>query len=184
MVKKRKVSPAKVLVRYWHGLTILYRPIYFTSFITRLAKSFGLPDSHEYACISHPRDILGEEFFIRIGVLKKGSDGEFIMVYPSHTTEILLPCEQRQLYRLRTLTIKLDPQVEPDFAVTRATRMDEACLSRPAGDNVERGKEASSMDRLESMGIPSPISTPLSLEGDVLQGRTSTTSSTTWALCT
>ena len=46
MVKKRKVSPTKVLVRYWHGLTILYRPIYFTSFITSLAESFGLLDSH------------------------------------------------------------------------------------------------------------------------------------------
>ena len=69
---------------------------------------FGLLDSHEYACISHLRDILGEEFFIRMGVLKKGPDGEFIMVYPGHIAEILLPCEQRQLYRLHTLTIKLD----------------------------------------------------------------------------
>jgi len=69
-----------------------------------------------------------------MGVLKKGPDGEFIMVYPGHAANILLPCEQRQLYRLRTLTIKLDPQVEPDFAGTRrvtrgmsrAARMDEA----------------------------------------------------------
>jgi len=119
MVKKRKVSPAKVLVRYWRGYATLDRPICFTSFITRLAESFGLLDSHEYACIYHPRDILGEEFFIRMGVLKKGPNGEFIMVYSGHTAEILLPCEQRQLYRLRTLTIKLDPRVEPDFAVTR-----------------------------------------------------------------
>ena len=62
MVKKTKVSPAKVLVRYWHGYATLDRPIYFTSFITRLAESFGLLDSHEYACISHPRDILGKSF--------------------------------------------------------------------------------------------------------------------------
>ena len=119
MVKKRKVSPARDLVRYWHGYATLDRPNYFTSFITRLAESFGLLDSHEYACISHPRDILGEEFFIKIGVLKKGHDGEFIIVYSGHTAEILLPCEQRQLYRLRTLTIKLDHRVEPDFAGTR-----------------------------------------------------------------
>ena len=52
-------------------------------------------------------------------VLKKGLDGEFIMVYPGYTAEILLPCEQHQLYRLHTLTIKLDPRVEPDFAGTR-----------------------------------------------------------------
>jgi len=46
MVKKRKVSPTKVLVRYWHGYATLDRPIYFTSFITSLAESFGLLDSH------------------------------------------------------------------------------------------------------------------------------------------
>ena len=69
-----------------------------------------------------------------MGVLKKGHDGEFIMVYLSHTIEILLPCEQRQLYRLHTLTIKLDPRVELDFigthrvtrGMSRATRMDVA----------------------------------------------------------
>ena len=91
------------------GYATLDRPIYFTSFISCLAESFGLLDSHECASISHLRDILGEEFFVRMGVLKKGPDGEFIMVYLGHTAEILLPCEQRQLYRLRTLTIKLGP---------------------------------------------------------------------------
>jgi len=86
------------------------------------------------------------------------------MVYPGHTAEILLPCEQRQLYRLCTLTFKLDPRVEPDFVGTcrvtrgmsRAARMDEAGPSRLAGDDVERGEEVSTMDRSLSMGIPSP----------------------------
>jgi len=40
--------------------------------------------------------------------------------------------------------------------MSQAARMDKAGPSCPAGDDVERGEEVSSMDRLESMGIPSP----------------------------
>ena len=85
---------------------------------------------------------------------------------------ILSPEELQKYHTLCNIayasTDIIDPDLldrtEPDFAGTRrvtrgmswATRMDKAGPSHPAGDDVERGEEVSSMDRWESMGIPSP----------------------------
>ena len=108
MLRKIKVSPIKLLVNFRLSCIEYDKPIYFTSFITRIAKAFGLLDKHTLEYIDHARDVLGEEFFIHINVLKKGPRGGLKMIYRGHTVEIPLLCEKRRLYALRTLTIKLD----------------------------------------------------------------------------
>ena len=162
MVRKIKVSPVKLLVNFWLSYIEYNKPIYFTSFITRIAETFGLLDTHTFEHIDHARDVLGEEFFISINVLKKGPRGGLRMIYPGHTVEVPLPCEKRRLYALRTLTIKMD-RVARDQTVagtsrvtrgmSRAAQLEQGGPSHPVED-VEEGDEASSMDISESMEEP------------------------------
>ena len=111
MTYKINVSLVKLLVNFWLKTLDSDRPIYFTSFITRIADSMGLLDAHSFEYITSPRNVITESTFINAHILKRGSRGELKMIYPSHTAEVLLPCERRRLYVLRTLTIKLDREV-------------------------------------------------------------------------
>ena len=110
MVCKIKVSPVKLLVDYWLNSIEYRKPIYFTSLITRIAESMGALEPHNFEYIISARDVLSEDVFININVLKRGPRGGLKMFYPSHTVEVPLPCEKCWLYALRTLTIKLDKE--------------------------------------------------------------------------
>ena len=100
MVRKVKVSPVKLLVNLWLSCIEYNKLIYFTSFITRIAETFDLLDTHAFEYIDHARDVLGEEFFISINVLKKGPRGGLKMIYLGHTVKVPLPCEKHRLYAL------------------------------------------------------------------------------------
>lgn len=163
MTNKIRMSPIKLLVNFWLSAFDFEIPIYFTSLITRIAETLGLLESNTFEYIAFPRDIINEEMFIEVQVLKRDSRGQLKMIYPGHTAEVPLPCERRRLYVLRTLTLKLDQEARGQStagtsrmtrSMTRAAQMEEAGPSQPAGDNVEEGDEASSMDISESMGRP------------------------------
>ena len=109
-------------MNFWLSSIEYDKPIYFTSFITRIAKTFGLLDAHAFEYIDHARDVLNEEFFININVLKRGPRGGLKMIYPGHTVEVPLPCEKHRLYALRTLTIKLD-RVARGQSVARTSKV-------------------------------------------------------------
>ena len=98
MVCKIKISPVKPLVNYWPSSIRYGKPIYFTSFITHIAKSTGALESHTFEYIVTTRDVLNEDFLIHINVLKRGPRGGLKMIYPGHTVEVPLPCEKHRLY--------------------------------------------------------------------------------------
>jgi hypothetical protein len=110
MVCKIKVSPVKLLVDYWLNSIEYGKPVYFTSFITRIAESTDALEPHTFEYITSARDVLNEDVFININVLKRGPRFGLKMVYSGYTVEVPLPCEKCQLYALRTLTIKLDKE--------------------------------------------------------------------------
>ncbi|KAG0514695.1 hypothetical protein BDA96_10G215300 [Sorghum bicolor] len=110
MVCKIKVSPVKLLVDYWLNSIEYGKPVYFTSFITRIAESTDALEPHTFEYITSARDVLNEDVFININVLKRGPSFGLKMVYSGYTVEVPLPCEKCQLYALRTLTIKLDKE--------------------------------------------------------------------------
>jgi len=58
MVCKIKISPVKLLVDYWLNSIEYGKPVYFTSFITRIAKSIGALASHTFEYITSARDVL------------------------------------------------------------------------------------------------------------------------------
>ena len=109
MTKKIKVSPAKMLVHFWLGIFHRSEPIFFTTFITRIAKIIDLLNGkHYFEYIASPRDVVTEDFFISTQVLKRDENGDIKMIYPGHTAEISLLCERRRFYALCTLTINWD----------------------------------------------------------------------------
>ena len=80
----------------------------FKSFITCIAESTGALESHTFEYITFARDVLYENVFININVLKRGPRGGLKMIYPGHRVEVPVPSEKHWLYALRLLTIKLD----------------------------------------------------------------------------
>ncbi|KAG0514555.1 hypothetical protein BDA96_10G202300, partial [Sorghum bicolor] len=132
MVSKIKVSPVKLL------------PIYFTSFITRIADTFGLLESHYFEDIGYVRGVVDENFFINANMLIRDPNGELKMIYPGYTTEIPLPCARRRLYGVRTLTIRLARVASPDVAGTRRVtrRMMQAAQMEQGGSSHHELKRA------------------------------------------
>jgi len=92
MVCKIKVSPIKLLVDYWLNSIEYGKPVYFTSFITRIAESMCALESYTFEYITSARDVLNEDVFININVLKRDPRGGLKMVYSGHTIEV--PCEK------------------------------------------------------------------------------------------
>ena len=98
MVCKIKVPHVKLLVDYRLNSIEHGKPVYFTSFITCLAESMGALGPHTFEYITSTRDVLNEDFFIHINLLKRGPRGGLKMIYPGHTVEVPLPCGKHRLY--------------------------------------------------------------------------------------
>ena len=67
-----------------------------------------LNGAHPFEYIATARGIIIEEYFIHAHMLKRGPRGGLKMIYRGHTTEVSLPSERHQLYRVRQLTFDLD----------------------------------------------------------------------------
>ena len=122
MVCKIKISLVKLLVDYWLNSIEYGKPVSFTSFITCIAESMGALESHTFEYITSAKDILNEDVFININVLKRGPRGGLKMVYPAHTVEVPLSYEKCWLYALRMLTIRLDKEACCQNVARRVTR--------------------------------------------------------------
>jgi len=61
--------------------------------IIRRVDARGLPESHTFEYIASARDVINEDVFINVNVLKRGPRGGLKMIYPGHTVKVHLPCE-------------------------------------------------------------------------------------------
>ena len=92
MVKRRKVSLVKFVIKQWIEILELNGDVGCTSLVTHGAKNLGLLENASVAYIDDiSRWYIDYEYFVQAHMLKKNKDGKFVMMYMDYTTEILIP---------------------------------------------------------------------------------------------
>ena len=91
MVKRKKVSPVKFMMNHWTEISGLKGDVGCTSLVTCIAKNLGLLENAFVTYIDVPRWLIDYDYFNHAHMLKKGRDGELVMMYVDYTTEFLLP---------------------------------------------------------------------------------------------
>ena len=99
MVKRRKVSPVKLMMQQWKEVFEFKGDVRCTSLVTRIVQKLGLLEN---ASLSYIEDInrwyIHYEYFFKAHMLKKNNNGQLVMMYLGYTTEILLPDQNLSLY--------------------------------------------------------------------------------------
>jgi hypothetical protein len=90
MVKKKKVSPIKLMMHHWLTIPGLKGSVTYTSWVT-LANGLGLLETANITYIDTPHRILGYVYFNKAHMLKKGKNGKTVMMYKDYTNEYELP---------------------------------------------------------------------------------------------
>jgi hypothetical protein len=72
MIKKRKVSPVKLMMNYWLSIPGLKGSVTCTLWVTHPANNLGLLENANVTYIDTPYRILGYTFFNKAHSLKKG----------------------------------------------------------------------------------------------------------------
>jgi hypothetical protein len=99
MVKRRKVSPIKFMMKQWKEILELKVDVGCTSLVTRIAKNLGLLENAFVAYIADIPDWhIDFEYFIQSHMLKKKKDGKLVMMYMDYKNEIPLPDQNLGLY--------------------------------------------------------------------------------------
>ena len=125
MVKRKKVSPVKFMMKQWTEILELKRGVGCTSLVSRIAKNLGLLENASVAYIDDiPRWYIDYEDFVQAHMLKKNKDGKFVMMYMDYTTEILIPDRNLGLYAVDSFVFDLQvKEAAPRrSASTRITR--------------------------------------------------------------
>jgi hypothetical protein len=104
MIKKRKVSPVKIMLNYWIIVPSMRKcNISFTSWITHIAAGLNLLQNATLTCILDIRRIIGYDFFFHAHMLKR-SNTKIIMIYKNFTNEYELPNRELGIYFVQTYT--------------------------------------------------------------------------------
>jgi hypothetical protein len=117
MIKKRKVSLVKLMMNYWLSIPGLKGSVTCTSWVTHLVNNLGMLENANVTFIDTPRWILGYTFFNKSHMLKKGENGNTVMMYKSYT-EYKLPDQTLGLYVVENFVFELQ---KPGPAVGRST---------------------------------------------------------------
>ena len=81
MVKRRKVSPVKFILKQWIEILELKGDVGCTSLVTRIAKNLGLLENASVAYIYDiPYRYIDYEYFVQAHMLKKNKDGKLVMM--------------------------------------------------------------------------------------------------------
>ena len=91
LVKRRKVSPIKSMMRHWLEVFSLTGDVECTSLVTRIACNLGLMDNVLVSYIDTEHWYIDFEYFHQAHMLKKRNDGQLVMMYLGYTNEIPLP---------------------------------------------------------------------------------------------
>jgi hypothetical protein len=115
MVKRRKVSPVKLMIHQWLEVFTLTGDVECTSLVTRIAQNLGLRNNALVSFIDEKHLHIDFEYFTQM--LKKREDGKIVMMYHGYTTEISLPNRNLDLYTMDSFTFDLQ---EKDVAPRRS----------------------------------------------------------------
>ena len=113
MIKKRKISPVKLMVHYWLLLHILQGPITITSWVTRLATNLNLLGNITF--IIAPWRSLDFYFFCQADLLKR-KNNKIYMIYKGYVNEYELPNRSLGLYVVENFVLILQ---RPETGVGR-----------------------------------------------------------------
>jgi hypothetical protein len=81
MIKRKKVSPVKLMMTHWLEILGLTGDVWCTSWVTHLAKNLGLLANASITYIDIPRWIIDYNYFNKAHMLKKGKDKKIVMMY-------------------------------------------------------------------------------------------------------
>jgi hypothetical protein len=91
MIKKKKVSPIKLLMNYWLSIPRLKGDVWCTSWATRLARNLVLLDNATITYITTPHWIIDYAYFNKAHMLKRGKNGKTMMMYKHYINEFEMP---------------------------------------------------------------------------------------------
>jgi hypothetical protein len=91
MIKKKKVCPVKLMMHYWLTISGLKGDVWCTSWVTHLARNFGLLANATITYITTPRWIIDNVYFNKAHKLKRGKNGKTMMMYKD--TRMNLKCQ-------------------------------------------------------------------------------------------
>jgi hypothetical protein len=106
MIKKRKISPVRLMVTFWAILHTLRGPITITSWITHLARNLNLLGNASITYISTPRRSLDIYFFSQAHLLKQKGNRIFV-TYKEFVNEYELSNKPLGLYTMETFLLDL-----------------------------------------------------------------------------
>ena len=98
MVKRKKVTPVKFMMTQWVEIPILKGDVGCTSLVTRIARNLGLLANASITYIDNLRWIIDYGYFNHAHMLKKGKDGNIVMMYMDYINEFPLPDWNLGLY--------------------------------------------------------------------------------------
>ena len=82
MVKRRKVSPVKFMMKQWKEIPKLKGDVGSTSLITRIAKNLGLLENASVTYIDDiPHWYIDYEYFVQAHMLIKNNNGQLVIMY-------------------------------------------------------------------------------------------------------
>jgi hypothetical protein len=106
MIKKRKISPVRLMVTFWAIIHTLRGPITITYWITHLAGNLNLSGNASITYISTPRQSLNIYFFNQAHLLKQKGNRIFV-TYKGFVNEYELPNRRLGLYAMETFLLDL-----------------------------------------------------------------------------
>jgi len=108
MVKRRKVSPIKFMMKQWKEVFELKGDVGCTSLVTRIAQNLGLLENASVAYIEDiDRWYIDYEYFVQAHMLRKNNNGQLVMMYLGNTTEIPLLDWNLGLYAVNSFVFDL-----------------------------------------------------------------------------
>jgi hypothetical protein len=107
MIKKKKVSPIKLMMHYWLTIPRLKGDVWCSSWVTRLARNLGLLANATVTYITTPRWIVDYVYFNKSHMLKRGENGKTMMMYKDYMNDFELLDKNLGLYAVESLVFDL-----------------------------------------------------------------------------
>ena len=108
LIKRRKVSPVKFMMKQCKEIPKLKGDVGCTSLVTHIAKNLGLLNNASVAYINDiPRWTIDYGYFVQAHMLKNKKDGKLVMMYMDYTNKIPLPDQNLGLYAVQSFVFDL-----------------------------------------------------------------------------
>jgi hypothetical protein len=112
MIKRKKVSPVKFMMTQGSKIPGLKGDVGCTSLVTRIARKLDLLENAYVTYIDIPHWLIDYGYFNHAHMLKKGKDGNLVMMYTDYTTKFPLPDWNLSLYAMDSFVFDLQKKEE------------------------------------------------------------------------